>query len=576
MTLFMMSAPWKKLHLPETAGLPPLLFKYITTSTSYEVYLTDLTNVWSEHMNRQAILKRADKHDATIDPSEDPDQFGLLLQKIGDALRHEPGSRIGLHQGSSGSLELDVSIKLPAPLEPLKWTLYLDKEQSSSTTAHLLLPLIEAEVNRELRQKTLIDQLNRKDWILAKLFDKIEATGIDLSTIFPGISGLRSGRKGTTLAQAAKYIKGVAPFDEQAWLDEVSKTSPDVDLASNILAEISSSEDTKPAGKLRPPPDAWWEGVSVTEDAIPRSTPKQQKENQVPGPKAFTDDAEMETDSEAETEDDEFQRQVTPPRLKRPQGTERKSPISPEEPREPDEESNKESPPPTRKKMQPKPSKGLGVIGGRKKHHEAPQTPTPLSEHSSPEVEPTQPHNQNKVLTDEDETDSGPDEQDDSSPLSPAASKSEEPPKRLLVEPRGLGVIGGKKKEAKPAPKSPAREPAREPSTEKSPMPAARTKRAGKLGVIGGKTPKSTSEVVSRQKESPPEQVEEEINIGEAKKTKPEPAKSSYPEKAAQKMQPEEPKTEETEQERADRRREELKRQLEAKAKAPAKKKRKF
>ncbi|KAG2411818.1 hypothetical protein HFD88_009374 [Aspergillus terreus] len=574
-----MSAPWKKLHLSRTTGSPPLLYKYISTSTSYELYVTDLTNIWSEHMSRQAILKRADKDDATIDPSEDPEQFGLLLQKISDALQHAPGSSTTLHHRSSGSLELTTSIKLPAPLEPLRWTLYLSKEQPSSTTAHLLLPLIEAEVDRESRQKTLIDQLHKKDWILAKLFDKIEAVGIDLSTIFPGISGLRSSRKGTTLAQAAKYIKGVAPFDEQAWLNEASKSSPGVDLASNILAEISGTGGTESAGKLHPPPDAWWEEISTIEDHADRSSPSQ-SETPKPQPKVSNDDLEMETDSGGETDDDEFQRQETPPRLKRPQATREKSPVPTEKNQGTNDEPVEKSPLPERQKPPSKQPKSLGVIGGKKQLHQAPPKSPPAPERDVTTKKSSQTHDQNDLLTDEDKTDSGPDGRA-ASPSPPATPKHKEQAQKPSVKPRGLGVIGGKKKkEANPAPAqstSPTslEDEPRGSSIEKSPLPATRTKRAGKLGVIGGKASKATTDTVPLGKPSPPRRAEEDTEMSETAKAKPEPAKPPSVEKETRQTQ-EEPKKEETEQERADRRREELKRQLEAKAKAPVKKKRKF
>ncbi|KAL5361950.1 XRCC4-like factor-domain-containing protein [Aspergillus floccosus] len=576
-----MSAPWKKLHLSRTTGSPPLLYKYISTPSSYELYMTDLTNIWSERMSRQAILKRADKDDTTIDPSEDSEQFGLLLQKISDALQHAPGSSTTLHHRSLGSLELNTSIKLPAPLEPLRWTLYLSKEQPSSTTAHLLLPLVEAEVDREFRQKTLIDQLHKKDWILAKLFDKIEAVGIDLSTIFPGISGLRSGRKGTTLAQAAKYIKGVAPFGEQAWLDEASKSSPGVDLASNILMEISGTGGTESAGKLHLPPDAWWEDISTIEDHADRSSPPRQKETPKPQHKVSNDDLEMETDSGGATDDDEFQRQETPPRLKRPQVTRKKSQIPIEKNQETDDEIVKKSPLPERPKPVSKQPKSLGVIGGKKQPRQAPPKSPPALEQDVTTMELSQKHDQDGLSTDEGRTDPGSDEQA-ASPPPPAISKLKGQTQRPSVKPRGLGVIGGKKKDAQPAPaqstspKSPEGEPMRESSIEKSSLPVTRTKRAGKLGVIGGKPSKITSGTSPSRKPSPSRRAEEDTEMSGIAKAKPEPPKSLSPKKETRQTQPEELKKEETEQDRADRRREELKRQLEAKAKAPAKKKRKF
>lgn len=564
--------------------------------------MTDLTSIWSERMTRQAILNRADETDATIDPSEDAEQFKMLLQKIRDALQNAPGSTATLlqHHGSTtdtSSLELVTTTKLPAPLEPLKWSLRLAKEPPSATTTKLLFPLVEAEVSRASRQQTLIDQLSKKDWVLGKLFDKIEAVGIDLSTIFPGISGLRAGtgsRKGTTLAQAAKYVKGVAPFDEQAWLEEFQKLSPDADLASNIYAEVSGSEETK----LRPPPDAWWEDLSAAESDYPRLRSPIRHDSPKPEPKPSKSDVDMDTDTGAETEDDEFERQETPPQLKRPQSTEEPKQQQQQQEKE-DQETDDDSPPasplPTRQKPPPKASKGLGVIGGTKR-----QPPKKPSLQPSPTPEPLTPatkshparskHDIQTVPTndDDDQTASGSDDDDlDDQPPPPPQGPKPKP----AAKTRGLGIIGGKKKDTQPVP-APAETPVPEQSPETKrfktqapegwPRPATGPKRVGKLGVIGGKASKSRADTAQPSKESlsPSPQVEGDVNsegntlgpkVEATKSTAPSPVKRETP-----KVQPEEPKEEETEQERADRKREELKRQLEAKAKAPAKKKRKF
>jgi hypothetical protein len=264
--------------------------------------MTDLTNIWSEHLNRQEILKRADEHDTTIDPSEDPKQFEVLLQKIEDALRNEPGSTANLDLSSRGdSLDLTTSIKLPAPLQPLKWTVHLSKEPQSSTTSQLLLPLVWAEADWESHQRSLIDQLHKKDWVLTKLFDKIEAVGIDLSTIFPGISGLQMG-KGRTLAQAAKHIKGVAPFDENAWFEEISTPSAGSGLAANILVEASSSGKTNSSRVINPPPDKWWEGLTTTKTTGALTCKESELKTGIKPSKA---PLEVDTDTGTEPDDDD-------------------------------------------------------------------------------------------------------------------------------------------------------------------------------------------------------------------------------------------------------------------------------
>ena len=286
------------------------------------MYITDLTQLWSEQLSYRQVLKRAEEDDTTIDPSEDAEQYNVLLQKVDEALHGSPESKMALTGGSKAdSLELSLSTNLPAPLEPLKWRLYLSKEPHTASTNHLLLPLLRAETGRESSQQALLEQLKQKDWVLAKLFDKIEAMGIDLSTVFPGTSGLRGARKEPSLAQAAKYIKGVAPFDEKAWLGELHKSSPELGLASNLITETWGADVSQDPGALNPPPDNWWESLDARVTAAVTPEPEKRKEKPAPkptparapepepapAPKAPSDTRQMDIDTASEDEEDEFE-----------------------------------------------------------------------------------------------------------------------------------------------------------------------------------------------------------------------------------------------------------------------------
>lgn len=562
-----MSSQWRSLRLSQK-GTPPLLFQYTWTRKGYELYVTDLTSIWSERLSHGQIVKRAEETAATVDPSEGLEQLEVLLSKIEDALRADgghAGSHAILSKGSSvGSLELTTSTELPSPLKPLRWPLYLTQEPPSSLTGHLLLPLLKDESRWETDRRFLLDQIKQKDWVLGKLFDKFEALSIELGTVFPAATGLRISRKGSTRAQAANLIKGIAPFDEQCWLAESQKSSTGTSgLAASIVHETIGSTRDLDLEKLQPPKDQWWNDLQRrAEPSLPQEEP--QAATEVPhdaraSEHAAPPDMDLDKDGEstAESEDDEFQvsetgcihsrilliffqRQETPPQLrnrdKKPakslpvskakkqspppqppakeadQTTASKSepgpiprrtrtPSIPPKPRQP-------SPKPQTKEPSKKPKGGLGVIGGKKKKEEKPpqRTPSPPPSRSpNPTVE-TEPSHQ----------------------LSPKAKR-----------PTKLGMIGGKSKAKVPvrAEKPPAQA---EPGT---PSPK---------GVRGGPTSEADSETArpTPKKESP--------IAGR-------PAAAAVPEQAP-----------ETEKERADRRREELKRQLEAKSNAPTKKKRRF
>lgn len=655
-----MSEKWQRLHLANEGNTPPLLFKYSTTASGYELYVTDLNYIWSENLDRKAVLKRADEDDTTIDPSEDLEQFKVLLQKIGEGLQNEPGSKTSLNpktRGSAHSLEFTVTSKLPAPLRPLRWKLCLSKEPQSSMTSHLLLPFINAEADREACQQSLIDELNKKDWALAKIFDKIEAIGVDLSTIFPGTSGLRgAGRKIPTLAQAAKYIRGLAPFNEQAWREEVFKSSPNAGLSSNIVAEMSAgSRDSGKLDSLKPPPDEWWTGLTISDDTITASTPKGDGKPE-PTAKPLADGMDIDADAGSETgEDDEFevctiafpkhitftpkshasQRQETPPHLKKPETMPQKSTSTRKYEDEVTQSEDEEATFPKRKKEeetksrmgdQPPPAmrlkaapagepKGLGKIGGKKQTKPKSPTPTPSPSLSPPPRKttvaetPSPPpvkRQQQPVNNDDDETTDG-DTDDEPQPKLQPKPNTQDTTKPAPKPSRGLGFIGGKKKkqptpEPEPQPESepdlesdgdrilPSRAQSQSRAPEAQPRSPAKKKPLGRIGVIGGQKKDKAkehstemTEVTQTETTSPPtakttkttpaqETDDEEIKREEETRTGSPPKEK----KVVKKETPIEPEREETEEEKADRKREELKRQLEAKSKAPAKKKRRF
>ncbi|KAL1880893.1 hypothetical protein Plec18167_003428 [Paecilomyces lecythidis] len=575
-----MPPTWRKLPLPEKDGLPPLLFKYISSSQGYKIYLTDLTYIWTERLNHKQVLQRAEEEAASIDPSEDAEQFKVLLQKVEDALCGAEGTSLTLNAGAkSNSLELTTKSQLPAPLHALQWTLYMTRGPQSSLTRELLLPLLIEEASRERRQKSLLDHLKEKDWVIGKVFDKIESSGLDLSTVFPGTAGLRAGKRGTTRAQAEKLIRGVAPFDEKSWKNETSKDSVDTELAPKLVEELSNNTGSSDLRSLKPASDAWWEDVTVGSRAPQSRGEKKEVPQKEPAPSSKKGkDTKRDEDS-----DDEFQRQATPPHLKRTEDDrhERPPPVT-DTPRKSPTISPSTSP--EKPTLKPK-SKGLGVIGGPKPTKKEP--PRPPSSTASEASEPS--HRSPVPEPDLDQEIASEDEEETKPPPNPKPQRAE---KELASKPRsrGLGVIGGKKAKA-PSP-SPSPSPPPEKSKPKSPSAAPgadsaspspqKPKPRGKLGTIGGGARGKTipsrpaQEAVPAAAESTESDAEDDLDrVPAARKTKP-PSRSSSPPAPPAVKQEKEPERELTAQEKANKKREQLKRELEAKSKAPAKKKRKF
>lgn len=250
---------WTRLTLPIKGSHPPILVKFSASASGYEVYLSDLGHIWTETLNRREIIKRALTDDTCIDPSEDTEQFQVLLRKIEDALYGSKGSKVTVNRASRGrDLGMTTTTKLPAPLQPLEWKFHLAECPQNILTKHVVLPLLREERAREKHLGSLIDRLKEKDWVLGKLFDKIESAGLDLGTVFPTAAGIRSAHKGMTFAQAAKSVKGVAAFDENAWRAEMDDRdrdqSADKPSFSAVDLDIESLEDAS---------DNWWEHLDA-------------------------------------------------------------------------------------------------------------------------------------------------------------------------------------------------------------------------------------------------------------------------------------------------------------------------
>ncbi|KAJ5667284.1 hypothetical protein N7507_003148 [Penicillium longicatenatum] len=519
-----MSATWHILSLQQTSS-PPLLFQYTWTHQGYALCVTDLTSIWTEKLSHKEILARAEENNTTIDPSEDQEQLDVLLVKLGEALRGEGGSAT-LRSGSEDSLELSTHSKLPAPLRPLIWMLHLSKESSSSLANHLLLPLLKDEAGWESRQRILLNQLKQKDWALGKLLDKFEGLGVDLGTVFPGAAGLRT-KKGSTRTDAGKFVKGLAPFDESTWLRESGAESSG--LATNILHELGGSSS---AEEFRAPENKWWEDLPKRSEASSqsgkRTTTPEEDLSRDESIQASQQDRDLDLDQDGNStasDDDDFQQQETPPRIKA-QREKLSAPSPTKSNKDQDQSSN----------TVPDIGADEATASDSEPEADAPQhTPTPTKPTPKPETK--------------------------------------ESPKKTKVKGR-LGLIGGRKKEKQPSPTPPPSPP---PAQSPMPTPQKQKPKGSKLGTIGGKAKNKSPEASSKPATAAPERTQERSNespdlddpAGVVATGLKEESHIPSREKESAETVPEE-----TEEQKTIRKREELKRQLEEKSKAPKKKRR--
>ena len=210
---------WRKLQIQHGHQFPNsgLFSNFTRREDGLKFQVTDLVHIWTAAKTSQAELEEeASKTRCSIDPSEDEEQYEVLITKLEEAVSGHNAAKIQFNknENSTAYFEIDISAPLPPPLGVLEWTFNMVRQDSLVLAQELLTPalrLIEASRRREdeLRRK-----IKEKDHVIGKLIDKIEGSGIDLNIVFPGFAG---ARKGLSARQAMKAVPGIEAFGEDEW-----------------------------------------------------------------------------------------------------------------------------------------------------------------------------------------------------------------------------------------------------------------------------------------------------------------------------------------------------------------------
>ena len=214
-----MGSFWRPIRLSHDASnLPPLLIKYDFGLANYTVLVTDFTYIWTEHLDRKQILRRALDLDPSIDPSEDADQMHQFLRNVRDSLAGEGGTKLSLSRGDTPKqLVLNTFTPLPASLVPLEWPMYLDPADQNVLTTEFVLPCLSQQLNAKAQIDTLLQHLKEKDHVINRLTQKMEFDGLDFSKIFPSVAVSKAVNRSDSRKSCADLVKGLGKFDEEDW-----------------------------------------------------------------------------------------------------------------------------------------------------------------------------------------------------------------------------------------------------------------------------------------------------------------------------------------------------------------------
>ncbi|KAI5821264.1 XRCC4-like factor-domain-containing protein [Pyronema omphalodes] len=289
------SSPWRVLSLStHSENLPPLLIKTIFTPSSYIVHLTDLHTLWTENLDRDAVISRSLLEGTVIDPTVDASQLLLLLCELELLLNTtEFTGKNALSIISSGDeLRLKATAELPEPLPELQWQFVLSKQSSTEFLNVFTVDIVSMAHVQDMMISELTRMIRDKDAVIGKMRDALE-----------------EGRVKAEHVVGMYRRKALVPFNEESWR---GKYKDEEEWAVGRL--VKSLFTTRWAG-TRPftrteGPGEWWKTLEEENGegrTLSKISPRRAEKNSTSMNKKF-DDSDETTD-----EDDGFEALETPP-----------------------------------------------------------------------------------------------------------------------------------------------------------------------------------------------------------------------------------------------------------------------
>jgi hypothetical protein len=297
---------WRVLPLSDIAhNVPQLLIKPDFQPKSYTVFLTDLSNIWSEELDLKDILKRAAEQESPIEVStQDTTQLGILLDHVKQSLTKDADSVCRITKGDPDGVVLHTTSSLPRPLGSLTWRFNLRKRTSGTLKNELILPLLVSSHIQHERVNALLSTIQEKDRAITRFLDQFESSNLDLALAFPSIAGMRPGKRLVKREQAARHIPALVPFEHDDFLRQTGRLKDDDVCTLGLFQEALSQCNPKvpPEMKSQDVDGPWWTSIrSTLSNSRPAERQKQKKATppfKSPSPVAEDD---TETEDEFET-----------------------------------------------------------------------------------------------------------------------------------------------------------------------------------------------------------------------------------------------------------------------------------
>ncbi|KAF2675868.1 XLF-domain-containing protein [Lentithecium fluviatile CBS 122367] len=300
---------WRVLELspqPDSEHIPQLLIKAHFGADAYSVFVTDLSNIWSEELDLSGIVDRASEVESPIEVSkQDTAQLAILLENVRNSLVSSDETSCHMTLASADGITLHTTISLPEPLDSLRWEFHLGKRTAVTLRNELILPLLVSSHIQQDRLNALVSTVSEKDRAITRLVDQYESSNLDLAAAFPSIGSLKSGRRVVKREQAARHVPGLQPFDQDSWKRDTAELHDTDVSALGLFQEVLSECTSKvPPRLLSEDGDrVWWTTIDTTL-MVPKPASKSKVQTK---PKPDAKPTRMESETEDEETEDEFE-----------------------------------------------------------------------------------------------------------------------------------------------------------------------------------------------------------------------------------------------------------------------------
>lgn len=240
------SGSWEELSTLSHRKCPKIFYKFAVVDDGYELQLTDITALWVVKSNSAEILEYARVSKASIDPAESQSQLKVLCDKLRESIAGGANTLKKDESTNSETVLLCTSLELPRPLPPLKWNFLLEPKGALDLAENILKPCLH-EASASLKKiESLCKIVEAKDRAIERLLEKIESSSIDLSLVFPGITGVKARKGQVTIKEAQKHVPGLAKFQPREWSRIFDSQSQYSGFEASGLAKLVTGNERCP------------------------------------------------------------------------------------------------------------------------------------------------------------------------------------------------------------------------------------------------------------------------------------------------------------------------------------------